>query len=152
MPVITPFELQLGLGAREWDTTYSTSATSACALVGDDTSNAFDPAAGSGDDSGSEFSRMLQRVRTKWARSRSSSEGEEACHTPTRSGAAGGTEGVVSLKAEDQLTVFSSAAATYFHERGYQGLEASIPEGHSIDILPGTYGIATEYAHSSKST
>jgi hypothetical protein len=54
----------------------------------------------------------------------------------------------VAMKGEDQLTVFASPAAAYLTARDFQGLEATIPEGHSTDIQPGTYGIATGYSHS----
>lgn len=151
VPVVTPFELQLGLGARDWDTTYVTSAGSTCIFEANDSSEEASGSAGDAFLGGVRFKEMLQKVREKWARSRSSSEGSdegdgEDTHTSSATAAHSG-ERTVAVKAEDQVTVFSSPAAAYLASRDYQGMQAAVPEGQAVEVLPGTYGIATSYEH-----
>lgn len=150
MPVITPYELELGLGAREWDTTYLTSANSTCMFVptslntGDSNSSCVE--------GGEKFAVLLQRVKDRWAHSRSSSEDAADIDIFVSTDASNrkvdsSSEhiGAAVVKAEDQLTVFASPAAAYLSGREFKGLDAAIPIEQTTDIQPGVYGIATDY-------
>ncbi len=45
-----------------------------------------------------------------------------------------------------QLTVFHSAAAEYLQNREYQGLIRAIDANPEMEIRPGQYGVAADYA------
>lgn len=47
------------------------------------------------------------------------------------------------------LAVIEGKGSSYFLERSYQGLQPSATNGN-MDIVPGQFGIATNYVHSTK--
>jgi hypothetical protein len=132
VPVITPYELELGLGAREWEGVYETSLSSY--------SNEND------------FESRLVRVKELWSRSSSGdeSEGEEEEGVgesfDTRKQLSSST---IAIKSESTVTAFVSPASAYLSSREYQGLDPSIPLDRSTQIYPGQYGIASGYSRPS---
>ena len=120
MPVVTPFELELGLGAREWTCTYMTSN---CHNEDD-------------------MPQLLYNVMKNRSEDPidSSDEEQEKQYVVDTSAA-------VALRMnETQLTQFQSPAADFLNAREYTGLDPNAPEGHSIEVQQGMFGVASDYA------
>ncbi len=135
---MTPFELELGLGAREWDATY---------IVG-----GFAAAASSDGSRGPSLSEKLERVklnRPEAAEDVSDVEDAGTVGSATADGAAleepsGGQ--LVAVSGERTLAAhFKSEGAEFLKGRDYQGLEYSAAAGASTKIVQGQHGTASGY-------
>lgn len=119
MPVVTPFELELGLGAREWSCTYMTS-------------NYHNE---------SDMPQLLYNVMKNRSEDPIDNSDEEQ-----ESERAVDTSSAVTLRMnETQLTKFQSPAADFLNAREYTGLDPNAPDGHSIEVQQGMFGIASDY-------
>lgn len=127
VPVVTPFELELGLGAREWDCMYVSSASYSLA-------------------SDEEYSQRLKLIES--GRSRSSSYSSNDTDEVALPSTTATDSSAMTVKSGSQLTVFHSAAADYLAQRDYRGLESTVPVDQSVDVLPGQFGVASGYDRS----
>jgi hypothetical protein len=143
VPVVTPYELELGLGARDWECFYLTT------LTGKGLYSALTP---------EEFQIKLDKVRAKRVRSSSESTASSSASVTEESQIERKGEkekpptsqrnnDTVAIKAESAVTIFQSAAAEYFSNRDYKGLVASVPENMTTEIAKGQYGIASSYSN-----
>lgn len=140
MPVVTPFELELGLGAREW-------ASYFCTDVGKrlSSSRKFDRAnracrtCNSGAlAAGEELEASVARVRAANPAAEDESDNEEDGDNQNDQLIGSSTE-------QQQLSLFDSAAADYFSGREFQGLVAEVPADHEVAIHAGTFGTSVGY-------
>jgi len=123
-PVVTPWELELGLGARSWSSSYQSSPTAITRDMED-------------------LPAVLQRVRAARPEGNGIDDEEE---TPGGEAPGEGKEGsAVVLQGSRALAVFHSAAGDIFKQREYQGLVPHVDEGQSTDVLPGLHGVAAGY-------
>lgn len=122
-PVITPWELELGLGAREWGSSYQSNPT---AILRDQ--------AGEGD-----WENVLQKVRN--ARPEGNGLDDDEC-SDSPSDANGET---MVLQGTRALTVFHSAAGDVFKQREYQGLVPDVAATQPLEVQPGLFGTASSY-------
>jgi hypothetical protein len=148
VPVVTPYELELGLGARDWECVYLTTLTGK-GLYSTSTTSTSDI----------DFQNKLDKVRSNRVRNSSSdsseheddetNEGTGNLNSSLKSAQTIGdtTTTVVSLKAESAVTVFQSAAADYLSNRDFKGLEPSIPQDMTTEIARGQFGIASSYSN-----
>lgn len=147
VPVITPFELELGLEARPWSSSYITSYTSLNAMT-----------TLSGDES--DFNNRLQRVlearsnRSDCESDDSGSVDESYKHYSAVYGSAetanDATQALTLHHSSDKSTsnkiiAFESPAAEFLLNRDYQGLVPAAEEGKSTKIVHGQYGTASSY-------
>ena len=141
-PVITPWELELGLGAREWNSSYQSSPD---AWVGG--------AAGAD----REWELVLQRVRD------SRPEGNGLDTDDEEGGVAGcGCEcegegqpqpqpqSSLVQQASRALTVFHSPAAELLAQRDYQGLVAEVDPAQPTAVQQGLFGVAASYSREAR--
>ena len=154
VPVITPWELELGLGARSWKSCYMASPTSV--LGGEEA------------DLGEAIERVITAKAANDYLQYSSDEGEEDLvavpvgeaerfeageddngEISARHGAGqGGTKSLIFTgDKEGRLVEFQSPAADFFVQRPWQGLNADVSatESEVLDIQEGRSGIAAEY-------
>ena len=153
VPVITPWELELGLGAREWTSCYMNRPTSV--LEG----------------STADLDEAIERVVAAKAANEylqySSEEDEESAAVPMEDterfeageddngeisarhdAGKGGSKAVVFTgDKEGRLVEFQSPAADYFANRPWQGLDADVSAAESevLEIQEGRSGIAADY-------
>jgi hypothetical protein len=139
---VTPYELELGLGARDWECFYLTT------LTGKGLYSALTP---------QEFEMKLEKVRSKRVRSSSESTTDsdsasaslETEHQREKKGEekkpSEKSAGTVALKSESAVTIFQSAASEYLSNREYKGLVPSVPDNMTTEIARGQYGIASSY-------
>lgn len=168
VPVITPWELELGLGAREWGSSYVSRPT------------AIFSGAGEGQEE-EELERAIERVRKARIDNAYLSDEDEDGDDSGGGGGEGrlgedeqyqeeeGDIGEISSrpgrgeqqqaqaqsdsqlvrveKKEGRLVEFKSAAADFFADRKWQGLSALVSEEEeaSLEILEGQSGIASGY-------
>ncbi len=126
VPVVTPFELELGLGAREWDCNYLTS------VVGKGLFLSLTP---------EEYQGRLNKVAENRSRTSSTSSSHEEDKEEVKE-----TNTSLTVKATQTLTVFRSPAAEYLSSREYKGLDPTLSvEEVSTSIVIGQYGIASSY-------
>lgn len=141
IPVITPYELELGLKAREWDSTY---------VVG-----GF---VGTGDMalSDADFSMMLERVKLNRKDDPIDCSDDEAAYADVTTQAPVDERDITSAVSSALTTVnterrlanqFVSAGAEFLRSREFQGLEYSVPVNQSLEAVPGQAGIASGYTH-----
>jgi len=174
---VTPWELEIGLGAREWSACYMSSPLSifddALYLGLDEYGN------GSVDN---QLPNVMRKVRHYTRRENGedsdtqSDEDEDDDDTNNNdddrvasistSASASASASTSTSKAstslttttatkdvngnsnsKSQLTVFTSKAADFLINRDYQGLIREVPDGHSLDIKMGQVGIAAEYEY-----
>ena len=165
-PVITPWELEVGLGARAWDGMFRTAA--AAVLTGDVTLDAAvsrvvdnlpeDPIDGDVDSDADRDAAIRRRFEglgvevaaaAAAAAAADSAEGtgngadaeQCGCGAPMSSSSCSSTA-LMPTNTERQLTAFSSAAAGHFATRGFQGLLPHVPEGQDTAVQAGMRGIA----------
>lgn len=129
-PVVTPWELELGLGARSWSSSYQSSPTAITRDMED-------------------LPTVLQRVRAARPEGNGIDEEEEAHEEDAGQGGIDGEggkgTGAVILQGSRALAVFHSAAGDLLKQREYQGLVPHVDEGQSTDLLPGLHGVAAGY-------
>ena len=141
IPVITPFELELGLGAREWDSTFVVGG-----FVG-----SRDAASSGGDIS---FAQMLERVNLNRPEDAiDESSDEETTETVANASTASATDtssALTTTNTEKRITShFVSAGADYLKTREFQGLDYAVPADQSLEAVPGQCGTASGYRHMS---
>jgi diphthamide biosynthesis protein 2 len=135
-PVLTPWELEMGLGAREWSSSYMARPTAvldgelsaAVRKVRDARSDDEDSSDGDGDDDAGESGLQSQ------SGSRSEVNGHSTALTTAEA------------QREGRLVEFSSPAGDFLKARDYQGMSADVPEGHSLEVHKGKVGLAASYA------
>lgn len=132
MPVVTPYELELGLGARDWECFYLTNLTG----KGLYTTSADD-----------EYQIKLDKVRSNRVRNSSSDSSEDETDNALEVNKISTTT-TVSMKSESAVTIFQSAAANYLSTRDYQGLVPSIPQDMTTEIAKGQFGMSLSYTNS----
>jgi diphthamide biosynthesis protein 2 len=140
VPVVTPYELELGLGARDWECFYLTTLTGRGLYTTSATDN--------------EYQLKLDKVRSNRVRNSSSDSSEDETDEPveanqiTTTAPSSKITTTVSMKSESAVTIFQSAAANYLSNRDYKGLEPSIPRDMTTEIAKGQFGIASSYTNS----
>lgn len=150
-PVITPWELELGLGAREWESSYQLNPT---AIMGSSSSS------GGGDGGGGEqdavarerqWQATLARVRAARPEGNGidddvdDDEGEERAKDDLGGDSVVGPEGRLIVPGTRALAIFHSAAGEHFKQREFQGLDPDVPAGQSTAVQQGLFGIAAGY-------
>ena len=127
VPVITPYELELGLGAHAWSSTYLST---------------FSHVYGEMD-----VDMLVNEVLKN--RPEDASEKESEDHL-VNAGKMLSRE-MINIEEKRMVESFQSAAADRLILREYQGMEFEIPSGSSkiLGVNPGKFGIASEYCHSS---
>ena len=130
-PVITPWELELGLGAREWDSSYQLDPM---AIMGrrEDGQATRD----------AQFEVALQRARAARPEGNGIDDLEDI---GAEGGAEGEGEGRLVVPGTRALALFHSAAGEFFQQREYQGLDPDVAQGHSTEVQQGLFGIAAGY-------
>jgi diphthamide biosynthesis protein 2 len=159
-PVITPWELEVGLGARAWDGVFRTA--SAAVLTGDVSLETAvrnvvdnlpeDPI--DGDDDADADAERDAAVRRRFDGLRAADVGADVevdvadacaplcgCGAPPSSSCSSSTA-LMPANTDRQLTTFSSAAAGHFATRGFQGLLPQVPDGQDTAVHAGMRGIA----------
>jgi hypothetical protein len=144
IPVVTPYELELGLGAREWTSNYVVGGFAA-------TQGSSPEVLGAEEDA---FQQMLQRVRE----ARSEEEVESDPDEPNADNEGlGSTEDAtvdqLSSKVSQALSVpntekrlavhFESAAADFLQSRDYQGMDFTVPQDAIVGVQTGQFGTAS---------
>ena len=129
VPVITPYELELGLGAHTWSAIYLN--TSSCAYREMD----------------------LNLLMTKVERNRPANryEDDEGTRDNYKIPDSMSNE-ILNINEEKRITEsFQSDAADLLLRRGYQGMEFSMPKGSArdVEVKCGQFGTASEYFRSS---
>lgn len=143
VPVVTPFELELGLGAREWASYFCTDVGEC--LRSDRHLNRANGACRTGHDcnpgalaGGEELAASVARVRAANPAAEDESDDEEEEGDQSYQ--------LVGRSAEEQqLSLFDSAAADYFAGRDFQGLVAEVPADHEVAVHAGTFGTSVGY-------
>jgi diphthamide biosynthesis protein 2 len=128
VPVLTPFELELGLGAHDWSAKYLSSS------CGEYTGKSVE-----------ELVHRLELMRSSGAEDSGSENGDNREPINTTGCSEGSSSVLTKRNDQNQLTVFHSAAATRFLERGYHGLEYSVPRDQDLSVKQGQFGIAASY-------
>jgi len=166
VPVITPYELELGLGARAWTSSYLTSCTSSylpLPTLPSGSSNEL-PANENPEDHGmlEQFSTRLKRVQDARANRSDSSDSDsdsdngidEAYEQYVKVFNQPGESmsqalALINISSDSsnngKLIAFESPAADYLASREFQGLSATTEEGKSTKIEQGQFGIAAGY-------
>ena len=153
VPVITPWELELGLGAREWTSCYMISPTSILEGSTADLNDAIERViaakaaneylqCSSEDDEGQVGVSVGDEERYE-------AEEDDKGEISSRHGACreGTQEIVFTGNREGRLVEFQSPAADYFASRPWQGLDADVSaaELEVLEIQEGRSGIAADY-------
>jgi len=134
VPVVTPWELEIGLGAREWTSSYMSNPQ---AILDD--RNCGEGAASN--DLDSVIHRVMRKAREDDPYYDSNEESEE----DVESKAPSNSEALTKRNNEDRLIHFESAAGDFFSKRDYQGMDAETPQDASTEIMKGRTGIAASY-------
>jgi diphthamide biosynthesis protein 2 len=154
VPVITPYELELGLGAREWQSSYTTDIASLL---------------NQGDE---EFHETVQRVRSTFTEDESDGDsnsdgdgesdeeegtGDERENVRVEENVVVTTGAASAASAANeknrQVVAFESAAGDFLQARDYQGLVPTLPldkqtnSAAATAIVPGQFGIASSYVY-----
>ncbi len=169
VPVITPWELELGLGAREWTSSYQARPTAIFDVVAPEAldaavaraiekrkNNAYlSDVEGDDDNDDDDGGGLHDRKSSHLAEDEVYREGEGENgeislrneQAATSSSSSSSTAVVQVDKKEGRLIEFKSAAAEFFAGRDWQGLSAEVgaDEGASLEILEGLSGIASGY-------
>jgi hypothetical protein len=174
VPVITPFELELGLGARAWSSMYLTSCTSSYAAPATTEEQEQGQAEQEEGQGGmlEAFATRLQRVQEARANrsdgsdsdSSSDEEPDEAYEQyastfnqpaedmsqalallSVQQQEGGASSSDSSSNSNNKLVAFESPAAAYLAGREFQGMAAATEEGASTKIEQGQFGIAAGY-------
>jgi hypothetical protein len=138
--------LELGLGAREWGSCFSTDLV---ALLDGGEAALIEAVGRVGEENPFEGDSEDEAIEEAY-------NNITAYQFPLNVGmiadgvvGAGAGEGTVTTSIRDgdssQLTVFSSPAAAYLQSREWQGLQRAVPEGHSTEVHTGHYGVAAGY-------
>jgi diphthamide biosynthesis protein 2 len=160
IPVITPYELELGLGAREWSSNYVVGGFVGEASGGEGAGTEGTEGAAAEE----EFARMLERVRLnrpedaidissdeeEWT------EGDGAGSSGAGAGAGGdsatpaASSALTTTNSERRLAnQFVSAGADFLKTREFQGLSYGLSPGQqtALDAVQGQSGIASGYTY-----
>jgi len=137
VPVLTPWEFEVGIGARPWTSCYMVSPT---AVLDGDVQEAVDrvvEALSDNECSDSESGEEQEQVE----------QGEKEAQAQGQEGAAGaGALVTIEAQKEGRLLVFSSPAGDFLQAREYQGLVAETEEGLTTRVQKGRTGIAASYS------
>ena len=128
VPVLTPFELELGLGAHDWSAKY---LSSNC-----------------GEYAGKNIEELVHRLElmhSSGAEDFSSEDGDNRKSVNIAECSEENSSTLTKRNDQTQLTVFHSAAAARFLERGYHGLEYAVPRDQDLSVKQGQFGIAASY-------
>ena len=90
----------------------------------------------------------IERVREENASFEDESDKDDLIDVTQLEGFAEDNMQIISLEnlaGDGKMVVFNSAAAEYYNNRTYKGLEETIPAGHSTQIEQGHIGIAAGY-------
>ena len=118
VPVITPWELELGLGAREWNSSYHNNAS---AILDGDIEGAI--------------ARVISNLPEDPIDSDDDIDIQDSSNNNN-------TTTALVNKSDDRLTVFQNAALDHFKSLHYQGLIPDIPDNHDTIIREGKFGVA----------
>ena len=118
VPVITPWELELGLGARDWNSCYHNNAS---AILDGNIEGAI--------------ARVISNLPEDPIDNDESDFQNDDNSTST----------TLINKSDDRLTVFQNAALDHFKSLHYQGLVPDVPDDHDTTIKEGKFGIASSY-------
>jgi len=147
VPIVTPFELSIALGFKEWDGFYSLDFTdflSFCKSDGEDSptndqirsSNEVEDSSSSDDEPYFDMTTgrvvCLKDLQQKVQRSAVSQEDQDLSL-------------LLELPGQGQMTEYSSAAAEVWKNREYQGLQSNIGQSKVEPAKPGQVGIASDY-------
>jgi hypothetical protein len=163
VPVITPFELELGLGARQWTSAYLTSCTSSYLPMSEDGAETSEKEIKGDYGMLEEFATRLRRVEEARANRSDSSDSdsdsddgvdeayEQYVKTFNQPAGEAMTQALALLEVQEpssggKLIAFESPAAEYLAGREFQGLSATTEDGKSTKIAQGQFGIASEYS------
>ena len=148
-PVLTPWELEIGLNAREWSSCYMASPISVL----------------EGGEQG--LLQAVQRVKEALSDQGSCSSDSESdkdidLEKEVDVAQGGGKELSIALSSltiqdqdqekknsknnHNQIVEFSSPAGDFLLTRDYQGMNADVPEGQSLEVQKGKVGLAAAYA------
>ena len=119
VPVITPWELELGLGARDWNSCYHNNAS---AILDGNIEGAI--------------ARVISNLPEDPIDNDESDFHDDDDNS---------TSTTLINKSDDRLTVFQNAALDHFKSLHYQGLVPDIPDDHDTTIKEGKFGIASSY-------
>lgn len=131
VPVVTVFELEVGLGARPWDAMLINNLDEVVAT---------------------DLQESIANIRLALQEQGEDSEGEEAekdsrpvqIISLDQLNSACEQASALQLRADDAVTLFSSSAAEFFQQRTFRGLEAEGGD-QEHEIKMGQVGIAASY-------
>jgi diphthamide biosynthesis protein 2 len=129
VPVITPWELELGLGARDWASCYQNNSISVL-------DNNLEEA----------INKVLESLPENPIDSDSDSDDNNIIFEGTNIDFGKFSESTVAKLAENRIMITDNRALEFFKEREFQGLVSEIPENQSTSIQIGQYGIAATYS------
>eukprot|EP00606_Chrysophyceae_sp_TOSAG23-5_P000926 GSChrysophyteH2.ASY1.ANO1.1283.1 assembled CDS len=163
-PVLTPWELEIGVGAREWTSSYMSNPTAILESRDESKSGSTENTNQNEDDDANslrnDLPSVLRRVRRSARREQgldSSSEEEDEDDDESAAARANanamsnaltntaGGNGATSMGADGTLTVFHSPAGEFLQARDYQGLVREVEAGKSLEVQQGLTGIAASY-------
>jgi diphthamide biosynthesis protein 2 len=119
VPVLTPYELELGLGAHDWSAKYLSSSCREYTSANTE-----------------ELVLRLEGMKVDRIDVDASDCAEQTIEY---------NSALIRQNDNRELTVFQSAAAVRFLEREYQGLEYKVPVDSDLSVKEGQYGIAASY-------
>ena len=133
VPIITPFELEIALGVREWDGFYSSEFSDYLKLPVPEITS---PEKGSSSDDDQPFFSMVSGTyesRPKFVEPNSHINLNIDNGPPPQN------------YLQSQITEYRSEAANFLKKREYQGLKAKIGESQVMPAVKGKTGIASDY-------
>ena len=152
-PVLTPYELEIGLGARDWTGYYINSTTtlmqdsgateSGLQAMEERVRDTFPP-----DEDDEDEVIDLTGQSMSYAQEREEEEGDEqgdATATAESEQEQKEKAQQIAKRQDDRMTIFNSPALEFFQQRTFQGLEFSAEEGASTKVQQGQFGTASGY-------
>jgi len=130
VPVVTPWELELGLGAREWSSCYKQHAA---AILEDEI----------------DLDLAVRRVASMVPESAIDDDESDEYRVPESSSSptSSSSTALTTFSIENRLVLSSSdPAVEHFQSRSFQGLEPNIPDDQDTKIHKGLFGIAQSYS------
>jgi len=126
VPVVTPYELELGLGAHEWKSSYLNYNSRGY------TDEALDV--------------LIANVKRNQANDCTDEFNVEGNDVDGTRAIDNESTTLALLQSECRLTAFQDVGSVLFSRRDYKGLEFAVPEGAELSIKEGLYGIAAGYS------
>jgi diphthamide biosynthesis protein 2 len=155
-PVLTPYELEIGLGARDWTGYYINSTTtlmqdsgateSGLQAMEERVRDTFPP-----EEDDEDEAKDLTGQSTSYAQEEEDEEEEKEGDEQGDATAIVESEQQkekaqqIAKRQDDRMTIFNSPALEFFQQRTFQGLEFSAEEGASTKVQQGQFGTASGY-------